>query len=57
MFSIGSPHLGAPLEKASNALASVLGFFDTPGTQVPAKILNARSRGIKESGAGSRRRP
>lgn len=48
VFSIGSPHLGAPLEKASNALASVLGFFDTPGTQVPAKILNARSRGIKD---------
>jgi pimeloyl-ACP methyl ester carboxylesterase len=48
VFSIGSPHLGAPLEKASNMLASVLGYFDTPGTQVPAKILNARSRGIKD---------
>lgn len=48
VFSIGSPHLGAPLEKASNAISSVLGYFDTPGTQVPAKILNARSRGIKD---------
>jgi pimeloyl-ACP methyl ester carboxylesterase len=43
VFCIGSPHFGAPLEKASNALASLLRFFDTPGTQVPAKILNARS--------------
>lgn len=48
LFCIGSPHFGAPLEKASNVLASVLRFFDTPGTQVPAKILNARSSGIKD---------
>lgn len=48
LFCIGSPHFGAPLEKASNVLASVLRFFDTPGTQIPAKILNARSSGIKD---------
>jgi pimeloyl-ACP methyl ester carboxylesterase len=48
VFCIGSPHLGAPLEKASHALASLLGFFDTPGTQVPARLLNARSAGIKD---------
>ncbi len=48
VFCIGSPNLGAPLEKASNVLASVLSFFDTPGTQVPAKILNGRSAGIKD---------
>jgi len=45
---IGSPHLGAPLEKAGNAIASVLGVFDVAGTQVPAKLLNARSAGIKD---------
>jgi hypothetical protein len=48
LFCIGSPHFGAPLEKATNVLASVLRFFDTPGTQVPAKILNTRSSGIKD---------
>jgi pimeloyl-ACP methyl ester carboxylesterase len=48
VFCVGSPHFGAPLEKASNVLASVLRFFDTAGTQVPAKILNARSAGIKD---------
>jgi hypothetical protein len=48
LFCIGSPHFGAPLEKASNVLASVLSFFDTAGTRVPAKILNARSSGIKD---------
>ncbi|MDP6932541.1 MAG: alpha/beta fold hydrolase, partial [Myxococcota bacterium] len=45
---IGSPHMGAPLEQAVNVLSSVLGFFDLPGTQVPAEILNARSVGIKD---------
>jgi len=45
---IGSPHLGAPLEQATNVLTSVLGFFDVPGTQVPAEILNARSDGMKD---------
>jgi triacylglycerol lipase len=48
VFCLGSPHLGAPLEKAGNILASALSYFDTAGTQVPAKILNARSSGIKD---------
>lgn len=48
VFCIGSPHLGAPLEKASHVFASVLSYFDTPGTQVPAKILNGRSAGVKD---------
>lgn len=48
VLCVGSPHLGAPLEKASNALASALGLFDVAGTQVPAKLLNARSAGIKD---------
>jgi pimeloyl-ACP methyl ester carboxylesterase len=45
---IGSPHLGAPLEKASNLLSSLLGMVDVAGTQVPKKVLNARSAGIKD---------
>jgi pimeloyl-ACP methyl ester carboxylesterase len=48
LLCIGSPHMGAPLERASNAIASLLGLFDVAGTQVPAKILNARSAGIKD---------
>ena len=53
LLSIGSPHFGAPLERAGNVLASVLGFFDTAGTQVPAKLINARSAGIKDLRFGS----
>lgn len=48
VFCIASPHLGAPLEKAANLLTTVLNHFDTPGTSVPAAILNARSSGIKD---------
>jgi triacylglycerol lipase len=48
VFCIGSPHHGAPLEQGTNALTSILAAFDTPGTQIPAKILNLRSSGIKD---------
>lgn len=48
LICLGSPHHGAPLEKAGNLLTSVLLAFDTPGTQVPAKLINARSAGIKD---------
>jgi pimeloyl-ACP methyl ester carboxylesterase len=48
MVSLGAPHLGAPLEKAGNVIASVLGLFDVPGTQIPARVINARSAGIKD---------
>jgi hypothetical protein len=29
-------------------LGAVLSYFDTPGTRVPAEILNARSSGVKD---------
>jgi pimeloyl-ACP methyl ester carboxylesterase len=45
---IGSPHLGAPLEKATNAFASLLAVWDAAGAQVPARILNTRSAGVKD---------
>ncbi len=48
VFCLASPHLGAPLEKAVNVLASVLRRIESAGAQVPAKILNARSAGIKD---------
>jgi pimeloyl-ACP methyl ester carboxylesterase len=48
VFCLGSPHHGSPVEKAGNVLASVLSAFDLPGTQVPAKLLNVRSAGIKD---------
>lgn len=50
---LGSPHHGAPLEKAGNVLTSLLGSIATAGTQVPHKIFNARSAGIKDLRFGS----
>ncbi len=45
---LGSPHQGAPLEKVGNVVSSILGLFDVPGTQIPARVINARSAGIKD---------
>jgi len=45
---IGSPHLGAPLEKAVNVLTGVLKRVDAAGAQVPAELLDARSAGVKD---------
>lgn len=48
VFCLGSPHHGTALERAGNLLTSLLTAFDTAGTQVPAKVFNARSAGIKD---------
>lgn len=45
---IGSPHLGAPLEKATHVLTGLLRRIDAAGAQVPAEVLDARSAGIKD---------
>jgi pimeloyl-ACP methyl ester carboxylesterase len=45
---IGSPHLGAPLEKGVHLLAELLRSFEAPGAQVPARILDGRSSGIRD---------
>ncbi|MCD4751339.1 MAG: alpha/beta fold hydrolase [Thermoanaerobaculales bacterium] len=45
---LGSPHLGAPLEKATNVATHVLGLFDTTATRVIRDVLNARSVGVKD---------
>jgi pimeloyl-ACP methyl ester carboxylesterase len=49
---VGSPHLGAPLEKAANLLGGILRAFNTAGTQAPARVLNRRSAGIKDLRVG-----
>jgi pimeloyl-ACP methyl ester carboxylesterase len=45
---IGSPHLGAPLEKAVNLLTGVLGNVEAAGARVPAELLDSRSAGVKD---------
>src|SRR3954453_21212749 len=46
VFSLGSPHLGADLEKGVNILS--WGFGRLPETRALAAFLNARSVGIKD---------
>lgn len=45
---IGSPHLGAPLEKTVSLLTGVLRNVEAAGTQVPAALLDSRSAGVKD---------
>ncbi len=45
---VGSPHLGAPLEKAVNALTHALKKVDAAGAHVPAALLDTRSAGVKD---------
>lgn len=51
MFCLGAPHLGADLEKGTNALAWALAKL--PETRSLAGVLNARSVGIKDLRFGS----
>jgi pimeloyl-ACP methyl ester carboxylesterase len=46
VFCLGSPHLGAPLEKSVNALGWALARL--PETRPVARIVNGRSVGIKD---------
>jgi pimeloyl-ACP methyl ester carboxylesterase len=46
VFCLGSPHLGAPLEKGVNALSWALGRV--PETRPLANLLRVRSAGIKD---------
>jgi pimeloyl-ACP methyl ester carboxylesterase len=46
VFCLGSPHLGAPLEKGVNALGWALDKL--PETRAVARIVNGRSVGIKD---------
>jgi pimeloyl-ACP methyl ester carboxylesterase len=51
VFCLGTPHLGADLEKGANVLAWALGRL--PETRALAAFLNARSVGIKDLRFGS----
>lgn len=53
VFCLGSPHHGAPLEKLGNVAAAVLGAIDTPGTLIPARLIEGRSAGIKDLRRGA----
>jgi len=48
VFCIGSPHLGAPLEKGAHLLSAVLQRIPAAGATVPAAVINSRSEGIKD---------
>jgi pimeloyl-ACP methyl ester carboxylesterase len=50
VFTLGTPHRGAPLEKAATAATAALARL--PETRGFAKALNARSSGIKDLGHG-----
>jgi pimeloyl-ACP methyl ester carboxylesterase len=51
VFCLGSPHLGADIEKGANLLAWALGRL--PETRAFGNVLNARSAGIKDLRYGS----
>ncbi|MEA2412268.1 MAG: hypothetical protein QOC77_2829 [Thermoleophilaceae bacterium] len=51
VFCLGSPHLGAPLEKGAHALGYALNRL--PETRPVAKLVNGRSVGIKDLRFGS----
>ena len=46
VFCLGTPHLGAPLERGANALAHALRLL--PETEPVAGVINGRSAGIKD---------
>jgi pimeloyl-ACP methyl ester carboxylesterase len=50
VFTLGSPHKGAPLEKAATAATGALSRL--PETRAMASALKARSSGIKDLGHG-----
>jgi pimeloyl-ACP methyl ester carboxylesterase len=51
VFCLGSPHLGAPLEKAANVAGHAL--LRLPETAPLARVVNGRSVGIKDLRFGS----
>lgn len=55
-FYIGSPHLGAPLERAGNVVTWALAKIEHPITALIAEIANLRSVGVKDLRYGNLRR-
>lgn len=48
IFYLGSPHLGAPLERGANAASHLLNALPSTATQVIGEVLNTRSAGVKD---------
>ena len=48
LFFLGTPHLGAPLEKFGNVLTNLLKSIPVSYTQLAGKIIDVRSAGIKD---------
>ncbi|MEZ4316414.1 MAG: alpha/beta hydrolase [Myxococcota bacterium] len=48
VFYLGSPHLGAPLERTANVASGLLGAVDTTATRVIREVLDSRSSGVKD---------
>jgi pimeloyl-ACP methyl ester carboxylesterase len=53
---VGTPHLGAPLERLGNVLTWTLSRIPNPYTRLVAEIVNLRSSGMKDLRYGSLRR-
>ncbi len=47
-FYLGTPHLGAPLERVGNVVACVLSAVGVAHTSLIADVINLRSAGIKD---------
>jgi pimeloyl-ACP methyl ester carboxylesterase len=54
-FYLGSPHLGAPLERFGNVLTWVLARIPNAYTELVADIINLRSSGVKDLRYGNLR--
>ena len=49
---LGTPHLGAPLERVVAVITETLALVPLPGASVPAALLKLRSAGIRDLGKG-----
>ena len=47
-FYLGTPHLGAPLERFGNVVTWALATIPNPYTRVVADVINLRSSGVKD---------
>ncbi len=53
VFSLGTPHHGADLERLGHLAGALLEAIDTPGTRIPGRLVNGRSAGVKDLRHGS----
>lgn len=55
-FYLGTPHLGAPLERLGHVVSWTLNEVGNPYTSLIAEIINLRSDGVKDLGFANLRR-